>query len=75
MRGDVGRARRASRQGGARGRARPRPVASASGLLNEKTLVERSGLAALHERFTRIPAGRAALVEWVGGLRRALDAV
>jgi len=44
-------------------------------VLNEKTLVERSGLAALHGRFTRIPAGPAALVEWVGGLRRALDAV
>jgi hypothetical protein len=44
-------------------------------VLNEKTLVERAGLAALHERFTRIPAGPAALVEWVGGLRRALDAV
>jgi len=44
-------------------------------VLNEKTLVERSGLAALHERFTRIPAGPAALVEWVGGLRRAPDAV
>jgi hypothetical protein len=43
-------------------------------VLNEKTLAERAGLAALHERFTRIPAGPAALVEWVGGLRRALDA-
>jgi len=43
-------------------------------VLNEKMLVERTGLAALHERFTRIPAGPTALVEWVGGLRRALDA-
>jgi hypothetical protein len=43
-------------------------------VLNEKMLVERTGLAALRERFTRIPAGPASLVEWVGGLRRTLDA-
>jgi hypothetical protein len=43
-------------------------------VLNEKALVERTGLAALHERFTRIPARPASLVEWVGGLRRTLDA-
>jgi hypothetical protein len=43
-------------------------------VLNEKMLAERTGLAALHGRFTRIPAGPASPVEWVGGLRRALDA-
>ncbi len=43
-------------------------------MLNEKMLVERTGLTALHDRFTRIPAERAPLVEWVSGLRAALAA-
>jgi hypothetical protein len=42
--------------------------------LNEKMLVERTGLASLHDWFTRIPAEPAPLVEWVSGLRGALTA-
>ena len=42
--------------------------------LNEKMLVERTGLASLPDWFTRIPAGPAPLVEWVSGLRGALTA-
>ena len=37
-------------------------------VLNEKTLIERAGLRAAHDRFTRVPAAPAALVDWVGGL-------
>ena len=41
-------------------------------VLNEKTLVERAGLAGVHPWFTRVPASPDALVEWVGGIRTAL---
>ena len=41
-------------------------------VLNEKMLVERTGLAALHHRFTRIPAEPVPLVEWVSGFGAAL---
>jgi hypothetical protein len=43
-------------------------------VLNEKMLVERAGLAALHDRFTRIPAAPVPLIEWVSGLGAALTA-
>jgi hypothetical protein len=42
-------------------------------VLNEKTLVERAGLGALHERFTRIPSAPARLTAWVDELAAALD--
>jgi hypothetical protein len=43
-------------------------------VLNEKMLVERAGLTALHDRFTRIPAAPVPLAEWVSGLGAALTA-
>jgi hypothetical protein len=43
-------------------------------VLNEKTLIERAGLRAAHDWFTRVPAAPAALVEWVGGLAALLTA-
>lgn len=43
-------------------------------VLNEKTLIERAGLRAAHDWFTRVPAAPAALVEWVGGLGALLAA-
>jgi hypothetical protein len=43
-------------------------------ILNEKGLVERVGLGALHARFAAIPAAPAGLLEWLRGLGSALDA-
>lgn len=43
-------------------------------VLNEKRIIERAGLAALHERLTAVPRAPDALVAWVAELERALDA-
>jgi hypothetical protein len=44
-----------------------------SWILNEKGLVERAGLGALHARFAAIPAASGPLLEWVRALGAALD--
>ena len=41
-------------------------------VLNEKQLVERSGLQDLHNRFTDIPASTSQLLKWLDDLRAAL---
>jgi len=41
-------------------------------LLNEKRIVERTGLADLHARFADVPTSPSELVAWVDGLRAAI---
>ena len=41
-------------------------------VLNEKRLVEQTGLQDLHARFTRVPTSPSELVAWVDGLRAAI---
>jgi hypothetical protein len=43
-------------------------------MLNEKKLVERTGLESLHARFAQVPPSSAALTDWVDHLHAAIHA-